>query len=378
MAAEVSKPDFSFQWASGGAIVAPSDVKIQTGWTAEVPPFQWENFAQNRQDNAILHLFQKGISEWDATSNYYFTTSGVRSYVQGSDGNIYVAVQDSAGQNPTTDSTDTYWKIAFITDTSLATFSAASGPVIGSVRNGLMLVTTAASTATYTADEVITKSSLGGAVKNLPSFSHSVNLATVGAGGMDTGSAPISGYVALYAIYNPTTATSALLAKNATLATQTEVYSGASMPSGYTASTLLTVVPTNASGQFSPVFVEDRHVWIPNNVFYTSSTPQASLFIRDTSLVTPFNAKRGDFSTTIASSSATVTMTTSLAGSSAVAAGVGLGEKVSSATSAAIANAGFPSQMPNIPIITPQTIYYRCTVASGTMTFSISCNGYEI
>lgn len=113
MAAEISKPDFSFQWASGGAIVAPSDVKIQTGWTAEVPPFQWENFAQNRQDNAILHLFQKGISEWDAASNYYFTTSGVRSYVQGSDGVIYVAVADSIGQNPTTDVSDTYWKVAF-------------------------------------------------------------------------------------------------------------------------------------------------------------------------------------------------------------------------------------------------------------------------
>lgn len=113
MAAEVSKPDFSFQWASGGSIVAPSDVKIQTGWTAEVPPFQWENFSQNRQDNAILHLFQKGISEWDAASNYYFTASGVRSYVQGSDGYIYVAVSDSLNQNPVTDTTNTYWKLAF-------------------------------------------------------------------------------------------------------------------------------------------------------------------------------------------------------------------------------------------------------------------------
>ena len=121
MAAEVNKPDFSYVWASGGAIVAPSDVKTQTGWTAEVPPFQWENYLQNRQDNAILHLFQKGISEWDAASNYYFTTSGVRSYVQGSDGVIYVAVADSVGQNPTTDATDTYWKIAFIDQTALNT-----------------------------------------------------------------------------------------------------------------------------------------------------------------------------------------------------------------------------------------------------------------
>lgn len=113
MAAEISKPDFSYQWSSGGSIVAPSNVKIQTGWTAEVPPFQWENWSQNRQDNAILHLFQKGISEWDAASNYYFTASGVRSYVQGSDGQVYVAVSDSLNQNPVTDATHTYWKLAF-------------------------------------------------------------------------------------------------------------------------------------------------------------------------------------------------------------------------------------------------------------------------
>lgn len=121
MAAEVTKPDFSYQWASGGAIVAPSNVKIQTGWTVEVPPFQWENYLQNRQDNAILHLFQKGISEWDAASNYYFTTSGVRSYVQGSDGVIYVAVADSVGQNPTTDVSDTYWKVAFADNSTALT-----------------------------------------------------------------------------------------------------------------------------------------------------------------------------------------------------------------------------------------------------------------
>jgi len=111
--AEINKPDYTYLWSSGGSIVAPSNVKVQTGWTAEVPPFQWENWSQNRQDQAISHILQKGISVWSATGEYYFTTSGERSYVQGSDGNIYVAVADSVGQNPTTDVTDTYWKLAF-------------------------------------------------------------------------------------------------------------------------------------------------------------------------------------------------------------------------------------------------------------------------
>lgn len=111
--AEINKPDYSQIWASGGAIVAPSDVKIQTGWTAEVPPFQWENWSQNRQDQGLAHLFQKGISVWSATGEYYFTTSGERSYVQGSDGSIYVAVADSVNQNPVTDLSNTYWRKAF-------------------------------------------------------------------------------------------------------------------------------------------------------------------------------------------------------------------------------------------------------------------------
>lgn len=111
--ADISRPDYTYRWSSGGSLVSPSDVKIQTGWTAEVPPFQWENWSQNRQDNAIVHLFQKGISLWASTQDYYFVTNGPRSYVQGSDGNIYVSVQNSTGQDPTTDISDTYWKLAF-------------------------------------------------------------------------------------------------------------------------------------------------------------------------------------------------------------------------------------------------------------------------
>jgi hypothetical protein len=149
MANEVVKPDFSYQWSSGGPIVAPSNVKIQTGWTAEVPPFQWENWSQNRQDNAILHLFQKGISEWDTLSNYYFTTSGVRSYVQGSDGQVYVAVADSLNQNPVTDATNTYWRLAFKDQSGSALYAPDTGttnaykatytPVVTSVVDGMVL-----------------------------------------------------------------------------------------------------------------------------------------------------------------------------------------------------------------------------------------------
>jgi hypothetical protein len=240
-----------------------------------------------------------------------------------------------------------------------------------------MSVLAASATGTLTADEIVCKGT--GVSWILSAFSKTINLSTTGAGGMDTGAAPASGYVALYAIYNPTTVTSALLAKNATSAVQTETYTGANMPSGYTASALLTVVPTNGSGQFAiGTHVQDDSVWIPENVFYTSSTPQAALFIRDISAVAPPNAKSGDFSTAIGSSNATVTVTTGLAGTAAIVSGVGIGEKRAAATSANVGGAAFPMHFANIPIITPQTIYYRCTVASGTLSFSIACNRYSI
>lgn len=110
----ITKPDMEFIWASGGAIVEPSDTKKQLGWTAEVPPHQWENWIQNRQDQYLAHINERGIPEWDGLTNYL--ASGL-SYVQGSDGVVYKSVAASGPattiQDPTTDATDTYWTVAF-------------------------------------------------------------------------------------------------------------------------------------------------------------------------------------------------------------------------------------------------------------------------
>lgn len=146
---EVTRPDFTYQWSSGGSLVAPSNVKIQTGWTAEVPPFQWENWSQNRQDNAIVHIFQKGISVWSSTQDYYFAAAAPKAFTQGSDGLIYEAVQSSTNQNPTTDTTNTYWRLAFknqsgshiyALDTGTAnTYKADYTPVVKTLVDGMVL-----------------------------------------------------------------------------------------------------------------------------------------------------------------------------------------------------------------------------------------------
>lgn len=110
----ITKPDFTYVWASGGAIVAPNDTKKQLGWVAEAPPFQYDNWLQNRQDQMLAHINQRGIPAWDGLTNY---EAGGLSYVQGSDGKVYKSVAASGPasvtSNPTTDGTDTYWTEAF-------------------------------------------------------------------------------------------------------------------------------------------------------------------------------------------------------------------------------------------------------------------------
>lgn len=121
--ASISKPDYSYIWASGGAVVEPSNTKKQTGWGPEVPPFQWENWIQNRQDQMLAHINQRGIPEWDGQTEY---EAGGLSYVQGSDGKIYKSVLASGPstttQDPTTDD-GTYWEEAFISPNDALTYA---------------------------------------------------------------------------------------------------------------------------------------------------------------------------------------------------------------------------------------------------------------
>lgn len=109
--AEILKPtNLSLTWASGGDILDPGATKYATGWQVEIPPRQWFNYLDNRQDTAIAHINQHGVAVWDATTEY----QADKSYVQGpTNGMIYRCVQTHTNQNPETDLTNTYWITAF-------------------------------------------------------------------------------------------------------------------------------------------------------------------------------------------------------------------------------------------------------------------------
>lgn len=177
--------------------------------------------------------------------------------------------------------------------------------VVGTSRNAKMSITAASATATFTADELIVQTALGGLQYKLSSFSKTINLATTGAGGMDTGTVPATGFVALYAIYNPTTQVSALLAVNATSVRAAEVYTGANMPAGYTASALVSVSPISSS-QFKPSYLVGRDVSFQTIQVVSASATMPALIRTSIASAAPLNtlSVRGNFTAGGASSAA--------------------------------------------------------------------------
>ncbi|KJH87586.1 hypothetical protein UG46_05955 [Pseudomonas fluorescens] len=131
--------------------------------------------------------------------------------------------------------------------------------------------------ATLTSDEIIVSTAAGGRAYRLANFNKAVNLALTGAGGTDNGAVVANGYVALYAIYNPSTATSALMAVNATGGVVPNIYAGASRPAGYTASALVSVLPTNALGQFRIAYQLGRQVTFENRILYSSTSGSTAM-----------------------------------------------------------------------------------------------------
>jgi len=118
--ANITKPtDINKIWSASGDVLAPSDTKISQGWGIEIPPRQYFNYIDNKQDQAIAHINQHGIAVWDSISEY----QGNLSYSQGSDGKIYKCLVTNTNINPVGDTTNT-WRVAFLDSTS------ATGPTV--------------------------------------------------------------------------------------------------------------------------------------------------------------------------------------------------------------------------------------------------------
>jgi hypothetical protein len=235
--------------------------------------------------------------------------------------------------------------------------------IVGSSRNVRMTVTVASATATLTADEIFVKSSLGGSAWLLSSFNKTLNLASNGAGGMDTGVAPTSGYVSVYAIYNPTTGVSALLACSQATSNG-PVYSGANMPAGYTASALVSSWGTTAGGLLRAGAQVDRLVSFTAISALNTSTAAGTFTLFTLAGAVPLNAISyfGYFG---AVSTLTGTLGLVVAATSG---GFGAQNVNNSGTQVTTSF--------SIPITSPQQSYYVTASTSGTPTFSVNVTGY--
>ncbi|WP_244107990.1 hypothetical protein [Burkholderia diffusa] len=238
-------------------------------------------------------------------------------------------------------------------------------PVAGTMRNASMSVTTASATATFAADEIVVATALGGQTFKLANFNKTINLATTGAGGMDAGSAPASGYVALYAIYNPTTGASALLATTEGASAAPNIYGGGNMPAGYTASALVSAWRTNSSGQLVVGIQLDRTIYPNITSVLSTSTGQASPTALSIAGAVPKCAKAANIN---ANSSGTT--------SGALFFNTYLNSAGAGQQSFATTSTGVTGQLLT-PITVPQTIYWAGGGGGGTITITALVSSYS-
>lgn len=253
----------------------------------------------------------------------------------------------------------------------IAIGSANASGMVGAARNVRMNLTGAGATATLTADSIIVSEGLSGKQYRLTSFSQTVNISTTGANGMDTGSPPTAGYVALYAIYNPTTETSALLAVNATSAVAPECYSGSNMPSGYTASALVSVWRT-ASSLFIVGYQRDRHVSFVPVTIYSTTVAVTTFAAISLSAAIPPNGKTADVQLVTAQTTGNTAVELQLATSNA---GVGQVAANSSAagTSGTVTATAITAAV--MEIMDQQALYYKMANTTSA-TYFFSARGY--
>tara|TARA_R110000822_G_scaffold84867_3_gene199020 strand:- start:3853 stop:5220 length:1368 start_codon:yes stop_codon:yes gene_type:complete len=96
------KPDLTRVWAASAAPTNIEDPdttvpgKFAAGWTAEVPTFENFNFLQQLFTEALAHISEHGICDWDSVTTYP-DKAWVRSTV---DQEIYIALSSNINKEP--------------------------------------------------------------------------------------------------------------------------------------------------------------------------------------------------------------------------------------------------------------------------------------
>jgi phage-related tail fiber protein len=226
-----------------------------------------------------------------------------------------------------------------------------NGAEVGAARNLRVSLPAAASVATLTADQLIVEQPGVGQYK-LSNVNLSINLATVGAGGMDFGVAPANGSVGIYVIYNPELKVAKLLGVNATSTSVPEIYNGTNLPVGYSASALVSVWQTDANRLMNAGIQHQRSISIVQTMVLENGLSMSSTPISLASVV-PKNAKSVDgyihyIGSTDFPGGGSLGLSPDVTEVGLKACGIG-----------GIVGLGVLSPFSDLVMTTPQTIYYR-------------------
>ncbi|USL60053.1 phage tail protein [Pantoea ananatis] len=230
-----------------------------------------------------------------------------------------------------------------------------------------MSITAASATATITADEVIVSTGPGGNQYRVANVNKTINIGTAGLGGMNTGSAPNPGFVAIYLVYNPTTGDSALVAVNATSSKAPESFGVFSQFPAYTASALLSVWRCY-SGTLAVGEQFGRSIYTADLTLVALSGNVSSLTVLNISPYIPMNAKVWNGYGLINGTSSAVNNNFTISGTPGSVGIVAIGT----------GNSGNLSSFADVPIPVPQTTYYLMQTSGTFSNGSIHTTGYKI
>ncbi|MDM7975249.1 MULTISPECIES: hypothetical protein [Thalassospira] len=233
-----------------------------------------------------------------------------------------------------------------------STVSAASKNLVGAYAT--------ASTATYTADELVLKNSLGSAYL-ASNVSFTVDITASGVNGLDAGSEASDTWYYIHAIYNGTS-TNGLISTSATAPT---------LPSGYTYSALIGVIRNDSSGGFFPFLQNDRQISVqPHSVFAGVAGVSSFTSVSLSSHVPPI-AKSCDG--WFGHASINITAGVRVASDTA-----GLGAQALAAQSSGVVYDGYAIRMTFIDLKCPSQTIYWASVNVGTATHAMAIVGYQI
>ncbi|WP_438300841.1 tail fiber protein [Pseudomonas sp. NMS19W] len=250
--------------------------------------------------------------------------------------------------------------------------ASSNGPLVGSIRGDKMQISVASSSGTIKVAEVVVGNA-NGKTRTLRNFSQLVDLASAakGLGAMDAGAAPVNGYVALYAFYNPVTEAQGVMAWNCTSAVAPVMYGGSAPPAGYTYSALIGVWPTNASGQFPNGYQENRMFFGNSKEVLSTQGGRSSYTPFSVASAVPMNAKQCQGFIGLSNASAGVNTYAALGGEN------GVGNVQFACNPSGAANGGPQSPFPLLPLTSPQTLYHTLSASAGIATFSINITAYK-